>query len=173
MKATVVPAQVTTVEDRVAGSLGFAQLILFAIPVFGGSLLYAALPPSMGGSLYKLVVIGIITTICSILAIRIKGKIVLLWAIVLLRYKLRPRLYLFSKNTDRYREDYPEASVASTQPEAEVKQLQSLATIPKLGYADTARAYATLDNPLRHLRYETTKKGGLHVRYTEIEDSNE
>src|ERR1035437_3790831 len=100
MKITVVPAQVTTVEDRVAGNLGFSQLILFAIPVFGGSLLYAALPPSMSASAYKLVIIGIVAVFNSVLAIRIKGKILLLWMIVLLRYNLRPRFYLFNKNTD-------------------------------------------------------------------------
>ena len=170
MKATVVPAQVTTVEDRVAGNLGFSQLILFAVPVFGGSLLYAVLPPSMGASLYKIVVIGIIAIVCSIFAIRIKGKIFLLWMIVLLRYNLRPQLYIFNKNTESFRVDYPEPVITKRETNERAKAKLSLPSPPKLGLVDTARAYAALDDPLRQLRYETTKRGGLYVRYTEIEE---
>lgn len=68
MKVTVVPAQVTTVEDHVAGSLGFSQLILFAIPVFGGALLYAILPPSMEYCLYKIIVIAFLAVLSCIMA---------------------------------------------------------------------------------------------------------
>jgi hypothetical protein len=170
MKATVVPAQVTTVEDRIAGNLSFSQLVLFALPVFGGSLLYAALPPSMSASLYKIVIILVIAVICMVFAIRIKGKIILLWLIVLLHYNLRPKLYLFNKNIPIYREEYPERPAISdhTEVRAEGQQRQILPT--KLSLAQTARAYATLDDPVRKLRFETTKKGGLNVRLTEIEE---
>ncbi len=170
MKATIVPAQVTTVEDRVAGNLGFSQLILFAIPVFGGSLFYAVLPPSMGASAYKLVVIGIVTVFSSVLAIRIKGKILLLWMIVLLRYNLRPKFYLFNKNTNSFRENYPNHSAPPDQVDVRSISKLSLPVLPKLGLVDSARAFKALDDPLRQLRYETTKKGGLYVRYTEIEE---
>lgn len=170
MKATIVPAQVTTVEDRVAGNLGFSQLILFAIPVFGGSLLYTVLPPSMSASAYKLVIIGIAAVVSSVLAIRIKGKILLLWMIVLLRYNLRPKLYLFNKNTNSFRENYPDHPVPPDQVDARSITKQSSPILPKLGLVDSARAFEALDNPLRQLRYETTKNGGLYVRYTEIEE---
>lgn len=170
MKATVVPAQVTTVEDRVAGNLGFSQLILFAIPVFGGSLLYAALPPSMGASLYKLVIICIIAVVSTIFAIRIKGKILLLWMIILLRYNLRPKFYLFNKNTETFRENYSNHQLPSEQSDSQRTSKQSATLLPKLGLIESARAYATLDDPLRQLRYETNKKGVLYVRYTEIEE---
>ena len=73
MKVTVVPAQVTTVEDRISGNLSMSQIALFAIPIFCGSLLYAVLPPSMEVSLYKLIAIGILSLLSCQLAIRIKG----------------------------------------------------------------------------------------------------
>src|SRR5665213_4365185 len=98
MKVTVVPAQVTTVEDRIAGRLGLSQLLLLAAPIFGGSALYIILPPAMNSSAYKLVIIITLMLICSTMAIRIKGKIVLLWLIVILRYRLRPSYYVFNKN---------------------------------------------------------------------------
>jgi hypothetical protein len=170
MKVTVVPAQVTTVEDRIAGSLSFSQLVLFALPVFSGSLLYAALPPSMGASLYKIVIIVVIAVVCMVFAIRIKGKIILLWLIVLLRYNLRPKLYLFNKNILIYRENYPEHPTSSDHTEARAESQQRRMLPTKLSLAETARAYATLDDPVRKLRFETTKKGGLNVRLTEIEE---
>ena len=168
MKVTVIPAQVTTVEDRITGNLSVSQIVLFAIPIFGGSLLYAALPPSMEFSLYKLIMIGFVSILAGLLAIRIKGKIILVWALILLRYRLRPRHYLFNKNTALYREDYPEplkeADAGTT-----VKE-HTPAVLPKLGIQEKAYVYATLDDPISRLRFETTKKGGLNVRITEVQE---
>lgn len=168
MKVTVVPAQVTTVEDRITGNLSVSQVVLFAIPVFGGSLLYAVLPPSMEFSLYKLIMICIMALIAVTLAIRIKGKIILLWMFILLRYRLRPRTYIYSKNTQIYREDYPEL------PKEATTKTDKEEYIPKtrlsLGSLEKAYVYASLGDPTSRLRFETTKKGGLHVRISEVQD---
>ena len=169
MKITVVPAQVTTVEDRVAGNLGFSQLALFAIPVFGGSLLYAILPPSMDFSLYKVIVIAFIAVLSGIFAIRIKGKIILLWLFVLFRYRIRPRLYLFDKRVSSFREDYPEPP---KEPAPKTKAVKSHAQVEliKLGAKEQARLYVALDNPVDRLCFEMNKKGGLNVRISESQE---
>lgn len=168
MKVTVVPAQVTTVEDRISGNLSMSQIVLYAIPIFGGSLLYAALPPSMEVSLYKLVMIGFVSILAGLLAIRIKGNIILVWALILLRYRLRPRHYLFNKNTALYREDYPEPPKEA---EASTTAKEHMPVVlPKLGVQEKAYVYATLDDPISRLRFETTKKGGLNVRITEAQE---
>jgi len=169
MKVTVVPAQVTTVEDRVAGSLGFLQLVLLALPVFGGSLLFAVLPPMMEVSLYKIVLIAVIALVSSCLAIRIKGKIILLWLITLIRYALRPKLYLFDKNCSKLRKDYPEIK-------SEDKEITLVASdktpviLPKLGVDEKAFVYAAIEDPISRLRFEATKKGGLSVRISEVQE---
>lgn len=169
MKTTVVPAQVTTVEDRIMGSLGFSQLMLLIVPIFIGAGLYVLLPPFVGGSLYKYVVMTIVALFCCTLAIRIKGKIVALWLIVIVRYNLRPRLYLFNKNTTALREQYATKTAEPGEQNNTVKLKPSI-VLPKLGLRQAARVYATIDNPAAKLRFETTKKGGLYVRLTEIED---
>lgn len=169
MKITVVPAQVTTVEDRVAGNLGFSQLVLFIIPVFGGALLYATLPPSMEYCLYKIIVVTVIAIIFGILAIRIKGKIILLWAVILLRYNLRPKLYLFNKNISCYREDYPKLVKDPVQKPRKVKLHDSMA-LPKLASHEQTRLYVNLNNPVNRLCFETNKKGGFNVRITEVQE---
>ncbi len=98
MRTTIIPAQITTVEDKIAGSLNFAQILLFMAPVLWGTLVYTLFMPSMKIALYKIGVVLIVAIICLVMAIRIKDKIIAEWAMVLLKYKLRPKLYLFDKN---------------------------------------------------------------------------
>jgi len=169
MRITVVPAQVTTVEDRVAGNLGFSQLALFAIPVFGGSLLYAVLPPSMDFSLYKIILIAVVAVLSGILAIRIKGKIILLWLFVLIRYNLRPKLYLFDKRDCNFREDYPEPP-KEPMPKVSTAKLGAVVELVKLGAKEQARLYVALDDPVNRLCFETNKKGGLNVRISKVQE---
>ncbi len=172
MKATVVPAQVTTVEDKVAGNLGLSQLMLFAAPVFGGSLLYAVLSPSMGMAMYKLIILGIVTVISCILAIRIKGKIIASWLFVLLRYGFRSKYYLFNKNALTYRREYSEPKTAERKTETAAAR-KPAATLPKLGLLETAELHAMLSNPDVNLRFETTKKGSLNVRLEKIQEQSQ
>jgi hypothetical protein len=146
MKTTIVPAQVTTVEDRVTANLGISQLILFITPLFIGALLYWALPPTMDFSLYKLIFIALLTLTCLILAIRIGGK-----------------------RTLSNREDFPKVQLKSTQTKKVAKQ-PVVINIPKLSMRQSAYAYATLDDPVNRLNFETNKKGVLNVRITEIQD---
>lgn len=98
MKTTVVPAQVTTVEDKVAGNLNFTQLLLLTAPVFLNVVLYMLVPPMFKFTSIKTALGVTVTIACLTLAIRIKGKLVMTWAVVISRYLLRPRYYLFNKN---------------------------------------------------------------------------
>jgi len=168
MKVTVVPAQVTTVEDRIVGSLGFSQLVLIVAPVFIAAALFAVLPPAMGSAVYKYVIMGILAFLCCLLAIRIKGKILAAWLIVILRYNLRPKYYLFDKNVTTLRENYSVRQEKKEQ-EAPVKVMRHESR-PRLGIPETAKILATIENPAAKVRFETGKKGNLHVRLTEIEE---
>lgn len=168
MKVTVVPAQVTTVEDKIMGSLSLSQLMILLLPVFVGAALFAILPPAMESSVYKYVLIGILTLFCMILAIRIKGKIIALWIVTVLRYNLRPKYYLFNKNVTTHRQDYADIPPEPEQQTGEADRKHI--ALPKLELHDAAYVLATIENPASNLRFETTKKGGLHVRLTEIEE---
>jgi hypothetical protein len=168
MRATAVPAQVTTVEDRIMGNLGFSQLVLFVLPIFVGAGLFIILPPVMHGSLYKYIVMAVIAAISSILAIRIKGKIILLWLITISRYNLRPKYYVFQKSID-HREEYTSLKLELSE-EAQTIDRETASSIPKLAFHDAAYVLETINKPESNLRFEMTKKGGLHVRLTEIKD---
>jgi hypothetical protein len=169
MRTTAVPAQVTTVEDRIMGNLGFSQLVLFILPIFVGAGLFVILPPMLHGSLYKYIVMVVIATISSILAIRIKGKIILLWLITIIRYNIRPKYYVFQKSTVVHREEYKTQKTEESE-EAKTSHDKKVSQLPKLAFHDAVQVLETINKPGSNLRFEMTKKGGLNVRLTEVED---
>lgn len=168
MKATVVPAQVTTVEDRIMGRLGFSQLMLLFIPVFFGGMLYMIAPPLFGSDLYKYIIIGFLTVICMTLAIRVRGKIVAQWLSIILRYNVRPTYYLFDKNTSAYRRDY-DVPTKEAETVTETAAPKKRAPSP-LAIHEVSSLMHRLERPQSQLSFETTKKGGLYVRLTEVEE---
>lgn len=165
MKTTVIPAQVTTVEDRVAGSLGLSQLLLLTTPVFTGSLLYVVLPPGFHSAPYKIFIIVTLFLLCGLLAIRIKGKIVLLWAVVLLRYQLRPHYYVFNKHTPFGRQQY--TGVQAEDDQQETKKPEVTRRVFSLTEAEIFKLRELMQNPAANVSFET-RKGGLYVRITEL-----
>lgn len=169
MKVTVVPAQVTTVEDRIIGNLGFSQVLLLIIPIFVGAGLFALLPPMMGGAPYKYIVLVLLISLCVILSVRIKGKILAAWLVTILRYNVRPKYYLYNKNTSSLREDYPELVVNESESPQQQNEKLSL-TLPRLGSIEMIKVLATIDNPAANFRIVKTKKGVLSVRLKEIKD---
>ena len=169
MKMTVVPAQVTTVEDRIIGNLGFSQILLLIVPVFAAAGIFLLLPPFMGGALYKYVIMGVIALLFGLLSIRIKGKILASWLVTVLRYNLRPKYYLFNKNVTTGRDEYHGKAVAPEAKEATEKKPVKKTSLNQLDIPTTARILATIENPATNFRLETGKKGNLHVRFTEID----
>ena len=99
MRTTIIPAQITTVEDKIAGSLNMTQILLMITPILVDTLIYVAFFPQSKINIFKIILMLIITTTFFLLALRIKGKIVLMWLIVLFNYQLRPKYYLFNKNS--------------------------------------------------------------------------
>lgn len=104
MKVTRIPAQITTVEDTIAGGFTLTQILLFLMPLFFLVFAYAVLPEKLQFSLYKIPLIICFSLIFLTLAIRIKGTIVLHWIVLLLKYSLRPKYYVYNKNSLAFRE---------------------------------------------------------------------
>jgi hypothetical protein len=168
MKVTVVPAQVTTVEDRIVGNLSLSQLMLLVAPIFGATVLYVILPPNLHDAPYKLVVMVVLALVCGLLAIRLKGKLVLLWLVVILRYRLRPRYYVFNKNTSVGRE--PDLPVVASEEETITSTPKARIRVPQLSLGEMARLKEIIEHPAANLTFKTTRKGDLNVFITEIDD---
>lgn len=167
MRTTTVPAQITTVEDKIAGELSLTQLLLLVAPIFGGSAVFVVLPPFFASAPYKIVAIVCVAVLFASLAIRIKGKIVLSWLMILVRYNIRPRYYLFNKNSTHLRyipkSEAPQESVAKAEPKKTLR-----AALPRLTTAELVQVEHLIANPQANLHFITDKKGGLSVRITEV-----
>jgi hypothetical protein len=168
MRSTVVPAQITTVEDKIAGNLGMSQLLLLVMPIFGGSALYVALPPFFDYAVYKLVIIVGFAVLCGLLAIRVKGKILLHWVTIISGYNLRPKYYVFDKNDSHQRE--PEYHHHSAEPTKKADKTEKAVKeqSPKLSLAELVRMERLITNPEANLHFKTNRKGKLSVHITKV-----
>lgn len=167
MKTTVVPAQITSVEDRIAGNLSFKQLILMVTPVFVSTALFILLPPFTKYRLYKVIISGMFAFLCFTLALRIKNKLVIEWIIMLSHYNLRPRVYVFNKNSISSR-----SIIQSQKKKAVEKEVvkSSVNFMPKLAFTtgEIMNFENALGNPRADLHFIRSKKGGLRVHIKEV-----
>lgn len=168
MRSTVVPAQVTTIEDRIAGNIGVSQLVLLLLPVFIGGMLYVLLPPFFEYGVYKVVLVVVMTVLCGVLAIRIKGQIILKWLIAIVTYNLRPRYYVANKNSKHGR-DKSQALVFANVEERALTKMREIKATPKLTTQELVNIEHILSNPQANLRFSTDAKGELHVHITEVQ----
>jgi len=168
MKTTTVPAQITTVEDKIAGNLTLQQMVLLASPIFVDFALYALLPTMLKLNAYKLVLMFLVTIVASLLAIRVKSKILLVWAITILNYNTRPGYYVFNKNNIYLR---AQAAVLIDEAEQQIAPTVEQLTpqkVTRLSEEDVFRLEHILANPSTNLSFATSKKGGLYVSISEI-----
>ena len=167
MKTTMVPAQVTTVEDKVAGSLSLTQLILLCSPIFIGGAVYALFPPLLKISFLKLTIIILVTICLALMSIRLKGKLLINWIVIIGRYQLRPRFYLYDKNDLYLRKAYKSAAKSQVQKSTlPVKKLQPAAAV--LPIKKIIPLQSLINDPRSNFRFAISKKGSLDVHITEV-----
>lgn len=161
MKTTVVPAQITTVEDRIAGTLTFPQIVLLVIPLILGAALYSGIPPKVHFSMVKIILIGLQWLFFGTLALRIKSKILGDWLVLYLRFATRPRLYIFTKNdlTGRDVITAKQEKVVEDEQDRTVKVIEK----PLLTLNEKMRLDQLFANPLLSIRIRLARKGGADV----------
>ena len=167
MKSTFVPAQITTVEDKIAGNLGLNQLVLLAAPVFVAGAMFMLLPPFVKVTPLKVILSTVIFVVSASMAIRIRGKLLVEWAVVLLRYNVRPRYSVFNKNDMYLRAKQVEPSEEPAEEKTTNKTKRLLTALPKLPVPIVARLEAAIRDPRANFSIEK-RKGKLHVHITEI-----
>lgn len=161
MRNTIIPAQITTVEDKITGNLSLTQIILLIIPVFVMTILFSFVPPVMKLGILKTILFGLSVAICGILALRIKGRVVLNWLLVWLKFKARPTYYVFDKNDDYLREsELPSENQNKTKAVAKVKAREKTKILTEI---DTMKLIDLINNQKNSLSFEFNKQGGLHV----------
>jgi hypothetical protein len=166
MRTSIIPAQITTVEDKIAGNLNMTQIGILMVPVFLGTAIYCFFPPFMHFAIYKVVVVAFIVIVALLLALRIKGKVVANWLGVLFTYNQRARYYIFNKN-DVYQRELYLPTVKKVSQKA-VLQKEAKATT-EIVSKDLLKLKRYIKNPKYALSLKPKKKGGFYVALNEIE----
>jgi len=170
MRTTVIPAQITTVEDKIAGNLNLTQIMILMVPVFWSTIVYSILSPKMGLSWYKLPLILIVLFSCLILSLRIKGKVVLNWLFILLTYYLRPKYYLFNKNDSYLRTlDLPVFAKRELRLfKAKTNRREAKQTKITFSFSDFVKFENLLGNPKYTISFKSGRRAGLNVAFEKI-----
>lgn len=154
MRTTIIPAQITTVEDKIAGSLNMTQILILMFPVLWTALIYILFAPAMKIVPYKLGLIGVVIVMCLILVIRIKDKIVAEWLGVVLRYQFRPKYWLYNKNDTTNRiidiPDIPDIALVKRKSTKKVSSDQKT----EINISDLVRLEQLIDSGKVAVRYQ-------------------
>jgi hypothetical protein len=167
MRTTTVPAQITTVEDKIIGEISLVQLLLLVAPVFGSIIIYVGLPPFFASAIYKTVIMVCMMAVFWSLSIRVKGQIILNWLMILMRYGMRPRYYVFNKN-DTYMRDLPQPEPPQEVLKKQASEKPVTAPQPDLSTADLVQVEQLIAMPEANLHFRTDKKGALRAYITEV-----
>ncbi len=165
MKTTIIPAQITTVEDKIAGNLSLTQILILMFPVFWAGIVYILFVPTMSIAWYKLVLTIPVLIISFILSLKIDEKLIINWLILILRYNIRPKYYVFNKNDAYLREagivDPGKKHAKSVRP-SESKRKSRLQPIG-------VREQSIFEKDKENITFKIKKKGGFNVVLDQIE----
>ncbi|MDO8658755.1 MAG: hypothetical protein Q7K55_08490, partial [Candidatus Levybacteria bacterium] len=102
--------------------------------------------------------------------LRIKEKVVLNWLIVLLRFNIRPKYYVFNKNDSYLRTlDLPVFEKKPNRLFNKVKVTKKVEVgIPSFGVRDMVALENYIQNKNISLSFKSNKKGGLNVAFEQI-----
>ena len=169
MRVSIVPAQITTVEDKIAGNISVQQAALLGIPILAGFAIAVVLPPSGEFVAYKMMVVAALFVICGLLALRIKGRIVAKWIMLFAVYMTRPRYFIYNKNTS-YLRDVAQVQTVDAKADAPLPhQKKHDIKIGKIAPHEFARLESFALDTRARMKFEVGKKGKLNVRITETE----
>jgi hypothetical protein len=157
MTSVAVPAQITTVEDKIFAGLTPLQLGLMTTPLCVGFLAYAAMPPNFRMVVYKLVIVILLEVIGLVASIRIKDQVLVKWLAVKAHYNLRPRYYVYNKN-DLYLRKSTEPVLAVPKDVSEPVKVAS-ASKPQLDIAQVVKIESIMADPRAKMRFVMGKEG--------------
>lgn len=164
MKVRSIPAQITTVEDKIVGNINLSQMLLLMVPVFWGMIVYTLFTPAMNFAWYKLLLFLTVAVISLCMALRIKDKIVLSWIIILLKYNLRPKYYMFNKNESYVRQmDMIAFEKNKTKSKKAHSKQTQIVKNTKTSFGDLIRLENIISNPKYSFSIKSQKKGAFYV----------
>lgn len=164
MRSTIIPAQITTVEDTIAGTVTIKQLVLLVNPVVLAILFYMVIPPFFQFSLAK-VLFAILYAIGSVLlAIKVKERLVFEWIQIFTIYFMRPKHFIYNKNTRSFRKETIVTQKKEVKKPRPVRKVQ----VPISSYFTFFERLA--NHPNFRVSFIPVRKGGFKVAVYEIHE---
>jgi hypothetical protein len=168
MRVSIVPAQITTVEDKIAGNISVQQAILLGAPILFGFILALVFPPSGQFVTYKIILVAILFAVCGSLAIRVKDRIVAQWLKLFVIYCARPEHYIYDKNSTYLRD----AEAVESTTLDEVTDIQPfkkpIVAANNISPKEFVRLEQFATDTRAGIKFEVGKKGELNVHVTEV-----
>jgi hypothetical protein len=169
MRSAAVPAQITTVEDKIAGNLTLQQMLFLTTPAFIDFAVYAILPHMLKLEPYKIFLMFTITTLSCLMAIRIKNQILFAWIHTILNFNRRPRYYVFDKNSLHLRKLWSESSDSIANVEEGNGEHLQRKKVSEISNEDMVIAQSLLGSQTLNISFSRSRKGELYVVLPEIE----
>lgn len=167
MRISIVPAQITTVEDKIAGNISVQQAMLLGVPILFGFIIALIFPPSGQFVAYKIAIVLGLFVICGSLAIRIKDRIIAQWLKLFVIYSARPLYYVYDKNSTYLRN--PEATDIVVEKIATIQPVKKTAvTMNSISPKEFIRLEQFATDIRAGMKFEIGKKGELNVHITEV-----
>jgi len=168
VRVSIVPAQITTVEDKIAGNVSVQQAMLLGVPILIGFIIALVFPPSGQFVAYKIAIVLTLFVIFGSLAIRIKDRIVAQWLKLLAVYYARPLHYVYDKNsTYLRRSETVEVSVREV-----IADIQPVKKPIVASHSISPKEFVRLEqfatDSRAGMKFKVGKKGELNVRVTEV-----
>lgn len=167
MRISIVPAQITTVEDKIAGNVSVQQAMLLGIPILFGFIIALVFPPSGQFVAYKIAIVIGLFIICGSLAIRIKDRIVAQWLKLFAVYCARPLHYIYDKNSTYLRD--AETAEVITEEIVDIQPVKKpIVTTNNISPKEFVRLEQFTTDTRAGMKFEVGKKGELNVHVTEV-----
>jgi hypothetical protein len=156
-----------TVEDKIGGNMSVQQAGLLGVPVLIGFAIAVFFPPSGQFVAYKMIIVAVLFIVCGTLAVRVKGRILAQWIMLLTRYCTRPQYYVYDKNTSYLRASDTHKAIEPEAAQVVEKVKRTAVNRPKIAQREFARLEEFARDSRSSLKFEVGKRGELHVRVTE------
>lgn len=169
MRISIVPAQITTVEDKITGNLSVQQAAYIGVPMILALVMTISFPPSGQIVAYKIAISVFALIVGGILAIRIKDRIIAQWIILLARYYMRPQYFVYDKRTTYLRKIKSTNPIEVTDPTEQKTTSIPINTSSNLKVSERIRLENYANNPAAQMKFKVGKKGKLNVYIKETD----
>ncbi len=163
MRSTVIPAQITTVEDKITNNLSLTQLVILVFPILISFIFYLIIPPAIKLSIIKIGLSLTVFILLSPLAIRVNDKILLLWIMLFIKYYSRESYYVFNKNDLTYRLHTNEPIIENLKSDTIINNKTDKGQQKINGSRQQLSLENLINNPMINFSFKNSRKGSWHV----------